>query len=329
MQRQMLGNLARIFCKEPVTLQASVFDVLFSFRAFPLKQASSQLSQNGMPVDLERLRHDPNGSEVCRPSSIPEPHPQPATPVFGVGARPTSCHDTRQVCSDVPWGEALSASSGTSTEHREGFYVQGSRNATPGRRKHSLGLRNREGSRCSSSDFPIQTVTAPSVSYPSRRGQKPARKPPAQPIRSTKDGQPENLLDASMLAEVFGRDRSNEIEKVLEQWQEYQLLRSELSAQDLKREVRSLRGELTRAEAEVAEARQVEAGNCSGRVGRAGSRKSRGPLRKTGRARGISRGVKATPVFKQRGVKATPLCKQRACRTPNCSRSLRTAAFTA
>lgn len=240
--RQGTWACGKIFCKEPVTLQAS-----------------SQLSQNGMPVDLKRLRHDPNGSEVCRPSSIPEPHPQPATPVFGVGARPTSCHDTRQVRSDVPWGEALSASSGTSTEHREGFYVQGSRNATPGRRKHSLGLRNREGSRCSSSDFPIQTVTAPSVSYPSRRGQKPARKPPAQPIRSAKDGQPENLLDASMLAEVFGRDRSNEIEKVLEQWQEYQLLRSELSAQDLKREVRSLRGELTRAEAEVAEARQVEA----------------------------------------------------------------------
>ncbi|CAE7579587.1 CBR1 [Symbiodinium sp. CCMP2456] len=240
--RQGTWASGKIFCKEPVTLQAS-----------------SQLSQNEIPVDLERLRHDPNASEVCRRSSISEPHPQPATPVFGVGARPTSCDDTRQVRSDVPWGEALSASSGTSTEHREGFYVQGSRNATPGGRKHSLGLRNREGSRCSSSDIPIQTVTTPSVSYPSRRGQKPARKPPSQPIWSAKDGQPENLLDASMLAEVFGRDRSNEIEKVLEQWQEYQLLRSELSAQDLKKEVRSLRGELTRAEAEVAEARQVEA----------------------------------------------------------------------
>ncbi|CAE7468352.1 CBR1 [Symbiodinium sp. CCMP2592] len=249
--RQGTWASGKIFCKEPVTLQAS-----------------SQLSQNGMQVDLERLRHHSHTSEVCsRRSSISESYPQPFTPVFGVGARPTSCDDTRQVRSDVPWGEALSASSGTS-EHQESFNISGSgsRDSTHGRRKRSLGLRNREGSRCSSSDFPAQTVTASSVSCSSRRGKKPLRKQPAQPIWSAKDGQPETLLDASMLAEVFGRDRSDEIEKVLEQWQEYQLLRSELPAQDLKREVRSLRSELaradakaTRAEAEAAEARQVEA----------------------------------------------------------------------
>ena len=230
-----------------------MFDnTLFSCRPFPLKlQASSQLSQNGMQVDLERLRHHPHTSEVCsRRSSIPESHPQPVTPVFGVGARPTSCDDTRQVRSDVPWGEALSASSGTS-EHQEGFYISGlgSRDSTHGRRKRSLGLRNREVSRCSSSDFP--TVTSPSVSCSSRRGKKPLRKQPAQPIWSAKDGQPETLLDASMLAQVFGRDRSDEIEKVLEQWQEYQLLRSDLPAEDLKREVRSLRSELTKADSKA------------------------------------------------------------------------------
>ena len=54
-----------------------------------------------------------------------------------------------------------------------------------------------------------------------------------------------------MLAQVFGRDRSDEIEKVLEQWQEYQLLRSELPAEDLKREVRSLRSELTKADSKA------------------------------------------------------------------------------